>query len=208
MSWLATRCSSKGYGLTEASPLSHVNPVGRTRPGSIGIPLPDTDAAIVDEAGHQATEGELIIRGPQVMAGYWRRPEATATALRDGWLHTGDTARQDDDGYFYLVGRTKDSIITGGFKVWPHEVEEALYSHPAVEMAAVIGVPDDYRGEAVKAFVVPKPESLGRANLPDELRAFVRTQLAPYKIPRQIEVVDALPISHQGKVLRRALRPA
>ena len=198
----------EGYGLTEASPLTHVNPVGRTRPGSIGIPLPDTDAAIIDEAGHQASVGELIIRGPQVMAGYWRRPEETATTLRDGWLHTGDTVRQDADGYFYLLDRTKESIITGGFKVWPHEVEEALYSHPAIELAAVIGVPDDYRGQAVKAFVVPKPESRGRPNLAEELRAFVRAQLAPYKIPRQIDVVDALPISHQGKVLRRALRTA
>jgi long-chain acyl-CoA synthetase len=142
------------------------------------------------------------------MAGYWRRPEETATTLRDGWLHTGDTVRQDADGYFYLLDRTKESIITGGFKVWPHEVEEALYSHPAIELAAVIGVPDDYRGQAVKAFVVPKPESRGRANLAEELRAFIRTQLAPYKIPRQIDVVDALPISHQGKVLRRALRTA
>jgi long-chain acyl-CoA synthetase len=198
----------EGYGLTEASPLALINPVEHTRPGSIGIPLPDTDAAIVDEAGRAARQGELLIRGPQVMAGYWRAPQATAAALGDGWLHTGDTARQDDDGYFYLDGRTKDSIITGGFKVWPDEVEEALYRHPAVEMAAVVGVPDEYRGQSVKAFVVPKPQSRDSANFADELRTFARTQLAPYKIPRQIEVVDALPISHQGKVLRRALSSA
>jgi long-chain acyl-CoA synthetase len=198
----------EGYGLTEASPLTHANPLGRTRLGSIGLPLPDTDARIVDDAGRQTANGELVIRGPQIMAGYWRRPDETATALRDGWLHTGDIAREDGDGYFYVVDRMKDSIISGGFKVWPHEVEEALYRHPSVEMAAVIGVPDDYRGQAVKAFVVPQLESRGSANLPEELRAFLRGQLAPYKVPRQIVMVDQLPISHQGKVLRRALRPA
>ena len=196
----------EGYGLSEAGPLALINPVRQTRAGSIGLPLPDTDAAIVDEAGRAAPQGELLIRGPQVMTGYWNAPEATAAALRDGWLHTGDTARQDDAGYFYLDGRTKDSIITGGFKVWPNEVEEALYRHPSVAMAAVVGVPDDYRGQAVKAFVVPTPESRDSAKLAEELREFARTELAPYKIPRQIEVVDALPISHQGKVLRRALR--
>ena len=196
----------EGYGLSEAGPLALINPVRQTRAGSIGLPLPDTDAAIVDEAGRAAPQGELLIRGPQVMTGYWNAPEATAAALRDGWLHTGDTARQDDAGYFYLDGRTKDSIITGGFKVWPNEVEEALYRHPSVAMAAVVGVPDEYRGQAVKAFVVPTPESRDSAKLAEELREFARTELAPYKIPRQIEVVDALPISHQGKVLRRALR--
>jgi long-chain acyl-CoA synthetase len=113
----------EGYGLTEASPLTHANPLGRTRLGSIGIPLPDTDARIVDETGRQVVQGELVIRGPQVMAGYWRRPAATATALQDGWLHTGDIARLDADGYFYVVDRMKDSINSGGFKIWPREVE-------------------------------------------------------------------------------------
>src|SRR5204863_401988 len=145
----------EGYGLTEASPLTHANPITRARAGSIGIPLPETDARIIDlDTGNDCppgTAGELLIRGPQVMAGYWRRPVETAAALDNGWLHTGDVAVMADDGYFSIVSRTKEVINTAGFKVWPREVEDVLYSHPAVRMAAVIGVADDYRGEAVKA---------------------------------------------------------
>jgi len=196
----------EGYGLTETSPLTHANPIARPRPGSIGVPLPDTDARIVDEAGREVAPGgtgELLIRGPQVMLGYWNRPRETARAIEDGWLHTGDIARMDADGYFAIVDRQKDQINTAGFKVWPREVEETLYAHPAVRQAAVIGVPDDYRGEAVKAFVVLKDAQ--RAD-PAELLAFCRERLSGYKVPRSVELRESLPISAAGKLLRRALR--
>ncbi|HET7341588.1 MAG TPA: long-chain fatty acid--CoA ligase [Methylomirabilota bacterium] len=198
----------EGYGLTETSPLTHANPIACARPGSIGVPLPDTDARIVDDEGRDVAPGaagELLIRGPQVMLGYWNRPEETARAIEDGWFHTGDVARMDDDGYFAIVDRQKDQINTAGFKVWPREVEETLYAHPAVQMAAVIGVPDDYRGEAVKAFVVLRPEHRGRV-APAELVAFCRERLSGYKVPRAVELRDGLPISAAGKLLRRALR--
>jgi long-chain acyl-CoA synthetase len=198
----------EGYGLTETSPLTHANPIARARPGSIGVPLPDTDARIVDDTGAEVAPGgagELLIRGPQVMLGYWNRPEETARALEDGWLHTGDVARMDDDGYFAIVDRQKDQINTAGFKVWPREVEETLYAHPAVRMAAVIGVPDDYRGEAVKAFVVLKDEHRNRVDAA-ELVAFCRERLSGYKVPRSVELREGLPISAAGKLLRRTLR--
>ena len=198
----------EGYGLTETSPLTHANPIERARPGSIGIPLSDTDARIVDEAGHDVAPGatgELLIRGPQVMLGYWNRPEETARAIEDGWLHTGDVARMDADGYFAIVDRFKDQINTAGFKVWPREVEEALYTHPAVRQAAVIGVPDDYRGEAVKAFVVLKDGHRGRCDAA-ALTAFCRERLSGYKVPRSVELRESLPMSAAGKLLRRALR--
>jgi long-chain acyl-CoA synthetase len=198
----------EGYGLTETSPLTHANPIGRARPGSIGIPLPDTDARIVDETGQDVAPGaagELVIHGPQVMLGYWNRPDETARAIRGGWLHTGDVARMDGDGYFAVVDRQKDQINTAGFKVWPREVEETLYAHPAVRMAAVIGVPDDYRGEAVKAFVVLKDEHRDRCDAA-VLVAFCRERLSGYKVPRSVELREALPLSPAGKLLRRALR--
>src|SRR4029453_325638 len=197
----------EGYGLTETSPLTHANPIARAKAGSIGIPLPDTDARIVDlTTGLDVApgeSGELLIRGPQVMRGYWNRPEATAEAIVDGWLHTGDVATQDAEGYFAIVDRRKDMINTAGFKVWPREVEEALYAHPAVRLAAVVGVPDDYRGEAVKAFVVLKDDtSCGES----DLSAFLRERLTAYKVPRVIEFRAELPTSGAGKLLRRALR--
>jgi long-chain acyl-CoA synthetase len=198
----------EGYGLTETSPLTHANPIARARPGSIGVPLPDTDARIVDERGRDVAPGatgELLIRGPQVMLGYWNRPDETARAIEDGWLHTGDVARMDGDGYFAIVDRQKDQINTAGFKVWPREVEEALYAHPAVRQAAVIGVPDDYRGEAVKAFVVLKDDHRGRCDT-GALLAFCRERLSGYKVPRSVELRDTLPMSAAGKLLRRALR--
>ena len=198
----------EGYGLTETSPLTHANPLERARPGSIGIPLPDTDARIVDDAGVDVAPGatgELLIRGPQVMLGYWNRAEETARTLADGWLRTGDVARMNADGYFAIVDRRKDQINTAGFKVWPREVEETLYAHPAVRQAAVIGVPDDYRGEAVKAFVVLKDEHRGRCE-PAELVAFCRARLSGYKVPRSLELRDGLPMSAAGKLLRRELR--
>lgn len=199
---------TEGYGLSEASPVTHRNPLqGKRKPGSIGIPLPYTEAKIVDlETGTKTLppgkEGELVVRGPQVMKGYWKNPEETKQALRDGWLYTGDIAKRDEENYYYIVGRKKEMIITGGFNVYPNEVEEVLYKHPGVREAAVIGITDDYRGEAVKAFIVPQPHvSLTE----DELIQFCRSQLANYKVPRCIEFRDSLPKSNVGKVLRRIL---
>ncbi|GAB6876871.1 long-chain-fatty-acid--CoA ligase [Thermaerobacter litoralis] len=201
----------EGYGLSEASPVTHVNPnwaPGIQRRGSIGIPLPDTDARIVDAATGERVlgpgeEGELVIRGPQVMKGYWNRPEETQHALRDGWLYTGDIARMDEDGFFYIVDRKKDMIIVSGYNVYPREVEEVLYTHPAVLEAAVIGVPDPYKGEVPRAFVVCKP---GQQVAEEELIDFCRRHLAPYKVPRSVEFRTELPKTMVGKILRRVLR--
>ncbi|HEY8450238.1 MAG TPA: long-chain fatty acid--CoA ligase [Bacillota bacterium] len=198
----------EGYGLTEASPVTHANPLfGEGKPGSIGLPLPDTDCRIVDlEDGRELPAGqvgELLVRGPQVMKGYWNRPAETEQVLRDGWLRTGDVARMDEDGYFYIVDRIKDMIISGGLNVYPREVEEVLYRHPAVREAAVIGVPDAYLGEAVQAYVVLTE---GASVDAEELRRYCREHLAAYKVPKTIEFRDELPKSLIGKVLRRALR--
>lgn len=198
----------EGYGLTEASPVTHANPVwGRRKEGSIGLPWPDTECRIVDpETGEDVPigqPGELLIKGPQVMQGYWNNPEATAAALRNGWLHTGDIATADEEGYFYIVDRQKDMIIAGGFNIYPREIEEVLYTHPAVQEAAVIGVPDAYRGETVKAFVVRKA---GHDVTEDELIKYCRELLAPYKTPKEIEFRDELPKTLVGKVLRSLLR--
>jgi long-chain acyl-CoA synthetase len=197
----------EGYGLTETSPLTHANPITRAKPGAIGVPLPDTDARIVDlESGADAApgaSGELLIRGPQVMRAYWNRPEETADVLRGGWLATGDVAVMDEDGYFAIVDRKKDVINTAGFKVWPREVEETLYAHPSVRLAAVVGVPDDYRGEVVKAYVVLKD---GMRLGEDALIGFCRERLTAYKAPRVVEFRTELPLTDTGKLLRRALR--
>jgi long-chain acyl-CoA synthetase len=199
----------EGYGLTETSPLTHANPIHRAKPGSIGIPIADTDAKIVDlQTGADLPmggSGELVIRGPQVMKGYWNRAEDTTAAMAAGWFHTGDVARMDDDGYFFIVDRLKDQINTAGFKVWPREVEEVIYSHPAVRMVAVIGLDDAYRGEVVKAFVVLKGEYRQRVSAA-ELLSFCRDRMLPYKVPRLVEFRDALPLSAAGKMLRRLLR--
>ncbi|MGE0101281.1 MAG: long-chain fatty acid--CoA ligase [Blastocatellales bacterium] len=199
----------EGYGLTEASPTTHSTPtLARRKIGSIGLPFPSTECKIVDlETGTievpLGSEGELCVRGPQVMKGYWNRPEETDYALRDGWLYTGDVARMDEDGYFYIVQRKKDMIIVSGFNVYPNEVEDVLFTHPAILEAAVIGVPDEYRGEAVKAFIVLKPGSAATA---DEILEFCRANLAKYKVPGIIEFRESLPKSAVGKVLRRELR--
>jgi len=199
----------EGYGLTEASPTTHSTPtLARRKIGSIGLPFPSTECKIVDlETGTTevplGAEGELCVRGPQVMKGYWNRPEETDYALRDGWLYTGDVARMDEDGYFYIVQRKKDMIIVSGFNVYPNEVEDVLFTHPAILEAAVIGVPDEYRGEAVKAFIVLKP---GSNATDDEILEFCRTNLAKYKVPSIIEFRENLPKSAVGKVLRRELR--
>lgn len=199
----------EGYGLTEASPLTHANPIQQAKPGSIGIPLSDTDARIVEpETGAvlpAGQEGELQVRGPQVMKGYWNRPLDTERALAGGWLRTGDVARMDADGYFVVVDRLKDQINTAGFKVWPREVEDVLYGHPAIELVAVVGQSDSYRGEVVKACVVLKEEYRGRVT-EGELASFCKTSLISYKVPRVIELRSELPVSDSGKVLRRRLK--
>ncbi|UVI33534.1 long-chain-fatty-acid--CoA ligase [Paenibacillus spongiae] len=197
----------EGYGLTEASPVTHANPLwGKRKIATIGLPLPGTDAVIVDEEtgdplppGHI---GELLVRGPQVMAGYWNRPEDTAAALREGWLYTGDLAVMDGDGFFAIVDRKKDVIIAGGFNVYPREVEEVLYEHPAVKEAAVIGIKDAYRGETVKAFVILRE---GRTVSSMQLDHWCRERLAAYKVPHQYAFRDELPMTMIGKVLRRKL---
>nr|BCX00176.1 MAG: long-chain-fatty-acid--CoA ligase [Bacteroidota bacterium] len=196
----------EGYGLSEASPVTHTNPLfGQRKFGSIGIPLPDVDAQIVDEEGKPLPPGEvgeLIVRGPNVMKGYWNRPEETARALRDGWLYTGDMARMDEEGYFYIVDRKKDMIIVGGFNVFPREVEEVLFEHPKIKEAVVVGVPDPYHGEIVKAYVVLRS---GEQATEQEIIEFCRERLASYKVPRQVEFRADLPKSMVGKVLRRVL---
>ncbi len=198
----------EGYGLSEASPVTHCNLFyGRQVKGSIGLPLPDTEARIVDPTSDEPLEpgevGELVVRGPQVMAGYWNCPEETERALRGGWLHTGDLARMDEQGFFYIVDRLKEMINCSGFKVYPREVEEVLYSYPGVAEAAVIGIPDKYRGESVKAFIVAKR---GVRLKTAELIAYCRERLAKYKLPHQIEFRETLPKSLVGKVLKRELR--
>ena len=200
----------EGYGLTETSPLTHANPIDRARPGSIGIPLPDTDARIVDlDSGQDVApgeSGELLIRGPQVMRGYWNRPEETAQVLdANAWLRTGDVATMDGEGYFAIVDRAKDMINTAGFKVWPREVEDVLYRHDAVKLAVVVGVPDGYRGEIVKAFVVLKDDRRDQVTEADILD-LCRRHLSTYKLPRAVEFRTELPVSGAGKLLRRALR--
>jgi len=198
----------EGFGLTETSPVTHVNPLRGTRKdGSIGVPLPGTDAKVVSlENGETVApneDGELLIRGPQVMRGYWKRPDATAEAMAGGWLHTGDLAKVDEDGYFYIVGRKKDIIIAGGYNIYPDEIDEVLMAHPAVLEAATIGVPDPKRGETVKSFVVL---ARGQTATAEELIAYCRHELAAYKVPRSIEFRDELPKSAAMKILRRELR--
>lgn len=198
----------EGYGLTEAAPVTHCNPIyGLNKAGSIGVPFPDVDAKIVDlETGTKELGvdeiGELLVRGPQVMRGYWSMPDETTIALRDGWLYTGDIARMDKDGYFYIVDRKKDMIISGGFNIYPREVEDVLYEHPAVKEAVAAGVPDEYRGEIVKAYVILKD---GAWASQDEIIAFCKERLAKYKVPRAVEFRTELPKTMVGKFLRRLL---
>jgi long-chain acyl-CoA synthetase len=198
----------EGYGLSESSPVALANPIyGKRKAGTIGMPLPDTLASVVDpddpsRALPPGQSGELALRGPQVMLGYWNRPEETAQVLRDGWLLTGDMAVMDDEGYFTIVDRKKDLIIAGGYNIYPREVEEVLYQHPKIQEACVAGVPDPYRGETVKAFVVLRP---GERATSEEIREFAKGRLAAYKVPRSVEFRDELPKTLVGKVLRRAL---
>ncbi len=199
----------EGFGLTESSPVTHANPLkGQRKIGSIGIPLPGTEAKVVSldlEGGEMppGEHGELIVKGPQVMKGYWNMEHETAAAIRDGWLYTGDIATVDEAGYAFIVDRKKDMIIAGGYNVYPREIEEVLYEHPKVLDAVSIGVPDPYRGETVKAFVVPKP---GESLTEKELIEFCRSRLAAYKVPRIVELRESLPKTTVGKVLRKELR--
>ncbi|HEX9579499.1 MAG TPA: long-chain fatty acid--CoA ligase [Gemmatimonadales bacterium] len=200
---------SEGFGLTETSPVTHCNPLFSQRKiGSIGVPLPSTDAKIVD-AEDGVTEkppgevGELLLAGPQVMQGYWKKPEETAAAVRRGWLHTGDLCRVDEDGYHFIVGRKKDMIISSGFNVYPDEIDRVLMGHPAVLEAASIGIPDEKRGESIKSFVVLRPAMRASA---DDLLSHCKEQLAAYKVPRAIEFRDTLPRSSVLKILRRELK--
>jgi long-chain acyl-CoA synthetase len=199
----------EGYGLSEAAPVSHANSFfGRRKPGSVGFPIPNTDSRIVD-ADDGVTPikpgyaGEILIKGPQVMSGYWNRPEETAQVLKDGWLYTGDIGVMDEEGFFYIVDRKKDMIIAGGYNIYPREIDEVLYAHPKIKDAVAVGIPDPYRGETVKAFIVLKE---GRTATADEITAYCRENLAAYKIPKIIEFRDELPKSMIGKVLRKALR--
>jgi len=199
----------EGYGLTEASPVTHFNPPHHEKKaGSIGIPLPDTDCKIVDlDKGEKempvGEAGELCIKGPQVMEGYWNRPQETANTLREGWLYTGDIAKMDGDGYFYIVDRKKDMILVEGYNVYPREIEEVLITHPKVMEAAVIGVPDSLRGEVVKAFIVLKDRETATEK---EIIAFCRERLARYKVPKKVEFRRELPKTLIGKVDRKILR--
>lgn len=200
----------EGYGLTEASPITHCNPLGQEgqRANSIGMPIPGTDARIVDMEGGALSLppgklGELVVRGPQVMKGYWRRPDETANALRNGWLYTGDLATMDEDGYFYIVDRKKDMVIVGGYNVYPREVDEVLLAHPKIADAVTVGISDGIRGETLKAYVVPQPdETMSKA----DVVGWCRARLASYKVPRLVEFRKELPKTIVGKVLRRALR--
>lgn len=198
----------EGYGLSETSPVTHRNPIhGLRKPGSIGVPIPNTDAKIVDvdtgtvELG-PGESGELIVKGPQIMKGYWKKPEETTLNLRDGWLYTGDIATMDEDGYFYIVGRKKDMIIAGGYNIYPIEVEDIIYQHPSVAEACVFGIPDPYRGETVKAAIVLKK---GMEITEQTIIDWCLSRMAKYKVPRLVEFRDQLPKTTVGKILRRHL---
>jgi long-chain acyl-CoA synthetase len=196
----------EGYGLSESSPVASFNHPDRERkPGSIGTPIEGVEMKVVDDDGgeiDQGEVGEIVIRGHNVMKGYWEREDATAETIRDGWLHTGDMAKVDEDGYFFIVDRKKDLIIRGGYNVYPREIEEVLYEHPAVREAAVVGVPHDEYGEEVGAAVALKDDAKAT---PEELRDFVKDQVAAYKYPRQVWLVDDLPKGPTGKILKREI---
>lgn len=197
---------SEGYGLSEASPVTCFNPLDRPRkPGSIGQSIIHVENKVVNELGEEVPvgeSGELIVRGPNVMKGYYKMPEETAATIRDGWLYTGDMAKMDEEGYFYIVDRKKDLVIVGGYNVYPREVEEVLYNHPDVVEVAVVGVPDPNQGEAVRGYVVSKNPSLTE----EEVIAYCREHLAKYKVPNSIEFLEELPKNTTGKILRRALK--
>jgi long-chain acyl-CoA synthetase len=196
----------EGYGLSETSPVASFNhrEIGR-KVGSIGTPIEGVEMKVVDDEGNEVPQGEvgeIVIKGPNVMKGYWNKPEATAEVMRGGWFHTGDMAKVDEDGFFFIVDRKKDMIIRGGYNVYPREIEEVLYEHPAVRECAVLGVPDEQWGEEVGAAVALKP---GAEATPEELREYVKSQVAAYKYPRHIWIVDELPKGPTGKILKREI---
>ena len=196
----------EGFGMSETSPTTHRTPInGETKVGSIGIPVSETDCLIIDndqnELGANAV-GELLVKGPQIMKGYWNNEAETKRVLKNGWMHTGDLAMQDEDGYFYIVGRKKEMVIIGGFNIYPQEIEGILYEHPSVKESAVVGIPDSEKGEIVKAYVVPKD---GYSIEIDELKAHCYQSLTPYKVPKQFEIMDVLPRNTVGKLLKRKL---
>jgi long-chain acyl-CoA synthetase len=195
----------EGYGLSETSPVASFNLRGNARAGSIGLPIEGVEMRVVDGEDRDVPTGEvgeIVIRGHNVMKGYWKRPDATAEAIRDGWFHTGDMARTDADGFFYIVDRKKDLIIRGGFNVYPREIEEVFYEHPAVLEAAVVGLPHPRHGEEVGAAVALKP---GASATPEELREFVKERVAAYKYPRNVWLVEALPKGPTGKIVKREI---
>ena len=199
-------CISEGYGLSEASPVTCFNPIDKERKaGSIGQSIVNVENKIVDELGNEVPVGEvgeLIVRGPNVMKGYYKMPEETAFAIRDGWLYTGDLAKKDEEDYFYIVDRKKDMIIVGGYNVYPREVEEVLFAHPNVVEAAVLGYPDENFGEAVHAYVVLKEKT----TTPEDIKAYCTEHIAKYKVPTVVEILDELPKNSTGKILRRSLK--
>ena len=201
----------EGYGLSEAAPVTHCNPLnGDIRDGSVGLPLQNVDAAILDaETGAflpAGEVGEIVVKGPNIMKGYWKRDKETTDIFYKDWMHTGDLGKMDEDGYFYIVERIKDLIIASGFNVYPREVEEVLFHHPAVAEAAVVGVPDEYRGETVAAFIVLKPGYAASEETRQDILAYSKHELTPYKVPKKLEFRETLPKSLIGKVLRRELR--
>jgi len=200
---------SEGYGLSESTSLGISNPVlGLKKVGSIGVPFPDNDVRLVDidkgvEDVPQGEPGEIIMKGPLIMKEYWNNPEETANQLRDGWLYTGDIATEDEEGYIFIVDRKKDMIIAGGFNIYPREIDEVLYQHPKVMDAVAVGIPHEYRGETIKAYIVLKP---GETATEDEIMDFCKQKLAAYKTPKSVEFRNSLPKSIIGKVLRKILR--
>jgi len=198
----------EGYGLSETSPVASFSPAGQEpRVGSIGVPIPGVEMKLVDPEWNEIADGpdavgEIAIRGHNIMKGYYKRPEATAEVMKDGWFRSGDLARRDDDGFYYIVDRAKDMIIRGGFNVYPREVEEVLMTHEAVSLAAVVGVPHEQHGEEIKAFVILDE---GASVTGEDLVAWSKEQMAPYKYPREVVVTDALPMTSTGKILKREL---
>jgi long-chain acyl-CoA synthetase len=196
----------EGYGLSETSPVASFNSLSERRPGSVGVPVRGVEFRIVDDQDNDVPDGEpgeIVIRGHNVMKGYWNKPEETANAMRDGWFHTGDMGKRDADGFYYIVDRKKEMIIRGGYNVYPREIEEVLYEHPAVAEAAVIGVPHPELGEEIAAVLALKP---GQTATPQELRDYVKGKVAAYKYPRTVKIVDELPKGPTGKILKREIK--
>jgi long-chain acyl-CoA synthetase len=206
--WKATygRPIVEGYGLTETSPFASYNHIWRHRPGAVGTPIENVEIKILDPEEQEVasgTWGEICIKGPNVMLGYWNRPDDTAQAIRDGWFHSGDVGYMDEDGYIFIVDRVKDMINAAGFKVWPREVEEVLFQHPAITECAVVGLADAEKGEIAAAYLVLRE---GASLTAEELDVYCRQHLAAYKVPRRVEFVNTLPKNATGKILKRVLR--